>query len=168
MRPIPLDLDASFRITRSLVFETIKTSRRVSDAFGDELQLTPASPLDQPPAPLTSQERGLAARKACETASRVVKSGKGSGMKFGWPDISPHAPPHSPSAGTGAGKPREPWRAALLTALERCDARLAELRAQGITRRLSLEKLSQFYAFYGALHALADFLAREDMVSADA
>lgn len=112
--------------------------------------------------------RGLAARKACETASRVVKSGKGSGMKFGWPDISPHAPPHSPSAGTGAGKPREPWRAALLTALERCDARLAELRAQGITRRLSLEKLSQFYAFYGALHALADFLAREDMVSADA
>lgn len=62
MHPIPLDLDASFRITRSLVFETLKTSRRVSDAFGDELQLTPASRLDQPPAPLTAQERGLAAR----------------------------------------------------------------------------------------------------------
>jgi len=112
--------------------------------------------------------RGLAARKACEVASQMGKAGAGSGMRFGWSDISPHASSHAASSETGAKTSREPWRATLFAALERCDARLAELRAQGITRRLSLEKLSQFYAFYGALHALADFLAREDLVSGGA
>lgn len=111
------------------------------------------------------EARGLAARKACEIASQIGEPGAGSGLRAVWSDISPFASSRMASAQTGVGTPREPWRAGLLTALEHCDARLADLRAQGITRRLSLEKLSQFYAFYGALHALADFLAREGETS---
>lgn len=43
-------------------------------------------------------------------------------------------------------------------ALERSDARLAELRALNTTKRLELGKIAQFYAAYQALHGAAELL----------
>lgn len=44
----------------------------------------------------------------------------------------------------------------LTKALELTEHRLSELRAEGAPRRFELGKVTQFYAFYGALHQLAD------------
>lgn len=56
----------------------------------------------------------------------------------------------------------EPSRAEGVAAgLSRVDARVAELRGLGTTRRLDLAKLSQFFAFYHALRGLGETLARE-------
>lgn len=46
----------------------------------------------------------------------------------------------------------------LTRALEQTEQRLSELRAEGAPRRFELGKVTQFYAFYGALHQLADGL----------
>lgn len=46
----------------------------------------------------------------------------------------------------------------LTLALEQTENRLSELRAEGAPRRFELGKVTQFYAFYGALHQLADGL----------
>lgn len=46
----------------------------------------------------------------------------------------------------------------LRLALEQTEQRLSELRAEGAPRRFELGKVTQFYAFYGALHQLTDGL----------
>ncbi|MFI3272747.1 MAG: FUSC family protein [Pseudomonadota bacterium] len=46
----------------------------------------------------------------------------------------------------------------LRRALEQTEQRLSELRAEGAPRRFELGKVTQFYAFYGALHQLTDGL----------
>lgn len=51
--------------------------------------------------------------------------------------------------------------AAVAHSLARADARLAELRGLGTTRRFDLPKLAQFFAFYHALRGLGEALGRE-------
>ncbi|WP_147820138.1 FUSC family protein [Salidesulfovibrio onnuriiensis] len=52
-----------------------------------------------------------------------------------------------------------PHSAGLAEIIELCEDRLAELRAEGVTKRFYLQKLTQFFAFYHGAH----FMAR-DMV----
>ncbi len=66
------------------------------------------------------------------------------------------------AAGTAGEGGQEPRPDGLRAALERCDARLAELRALNTTKRLELGKIAQFYAAFQALHGMAEVLLGRD------